>query len=96
MSTFGITNIQSFDAIKHSINDLDNFAQTNMKNKVRELNDIIDLISRNWQGANSEKYKKNVEEINQAIDEFRRTCLSKIIYDIDEQIKNYHNYEKGN
>lgn len=90
-----ITNIESFDALKTYINDLSDFAQTSMKQKVNELNGIVDKISENWGGSNSEKYKRNIEEINQAIDDFRQNCLARISDNISRQVESYKEYENN-
>lgn len=90
-----LTNIESFDTIKSYISDLDNYIQGSMKQKINELNSIVDNISKNWSGSNSEKYKRNIEEINNAIEDFRTNCLTRIIDDINNQIENYKNYESN-
>lgn len=93
MASGNETKIVSFEGLRDQIRQLDDFAQNSIKQKVNELNGIVDEISRNWHGANAEKYKKNVEEINTSIDNFRKDCLTKIVEDLDRQVEAYSNYE---
>ena len=70
-------------------------AHDKMISKVRELNSIVDHIESNWRGANSEKYRKGINEINDAIEEFRINCLEHIVTDIEGQVGTYEVNENG-
>ena len=89
------TSLLKFEEIKKCVRDLEDFTQVRMKNKVNELNEIVDHIQNNWRGSNSEKYKVKINEINEEIDKFRRECLSKIVENIDAQTSQYQNNENS-
>lgn len=62
--------------------------------KVNELNDIVDNISKNWQGSNAERSKQEISNIVDAIDAFKRNCLSKNVENISAQISEYQKNEE--
>jgi uncharacterized protein YukE len=84
-----------FEEVKKAILELDNIVNNKMRKKVIELNDIVDHIQENWRGANAERYKKEVEDIINAIDEFRNNYLLKEISNIEAQSSQYSKYEQS-
>lgn len=84
-----------YDSIRNEkLRDLEILSCDEMTKKVNELKGIVDSIEKNWQGSNANLYRKEIENIIDAITKFRKDCLEKNIVDITSQIEKYRNNEE--
>ena len=77
-----------------TIRDLELLVGDELTRKVNELNEIVDHIAQNWQGSNADRSKKEINDITEAISNFKRTCLDKNLHDISAQIDTYQQHEE--
>ena len=76
------------------LRDLEYLACDELVRKVNGLKDIVTNIENNWHGSNAERYRAQIEEIIEAIDNFKKNCLEKNLSDIAEQVEKYKNNEE--
>lgn len=74
--------------------NLENLVCVELAKKVNELSDIVTDIEKNWRGANSQKARADINEIINAIDNFKRICINKNLADIKAQIEEYKKNEE--
>ena len=84
-----------YNSLKNNkLKELENVACDEMIKKVNELQGIVDSIEKNWQGSNANRYRKEINDIIDAINNFKHNCIEKNIIDIDTQIGRYQNNEE--
>ena len=98
MSNIDVSNSKNvyidFSRAKNEIRDLEILSCDEVIAKVKDLGLIVDSIEQHWHGSKAELYRKQINDIIDAINQFRKTCLEKNIADINAQIQAYVNNEK--
>ena len=78
------------------LRDLESLCCDELIEKVKNLSGIVDSIEQNWRGSKSEKYRKEISDIIDAINDFKTKCLEPNISDITAQVETYErNEEEG-
>ncbi len=76
------------------LRELERLSCDELTRKVKELEDIVTSIEGNWKGANSNKYRKQISEIIDAISKFKNECLEPNIESLNAQLDVYKKHEE--
>ncbi len=83
-----------YGVAQEKLHSLEVLSCDELTKKVVELNGIIDNIENNWRGVNSEKYRKKISDIIEAISNFKKTCLEPNLVNINAQVEAYKKSEE--
>ena len=90
----GIIDID-YESVRYGkLRELESLCCDELTEKVKALGLIVDSIERNWQGANAEKYRKEINDIIDAIENFKIKVLETNISDISTQAETYAKNEE--
>ena len=85
-----------YDSAKNVVlKDLETLVCVDLTKKVNELADIVASTEKNWQGLNAERSRQGINEIIDAINEFKNECLDKYLVDINTQVEAYRDNEEA-
>ena len=85
-----------YEGAKNSVlKDLESLVCVELTKKVNELGGIVTSTEKNWQGLNAERSRQGINDIIDAINDFKKTCLDKYLTDINAQVEAYRDHEEA-